>query len=128
MLQINVDKQVAYWLSSAGEDWTIAAKLIRENAPRHGLFFMHLAVEKAVKAHVCKVSRKTPPKLHDLLALARLGNVALSAEQRDLLAVVNTFCLEGRYEEHVAVPPSTQEARQILAKTQEVYEWLRRTL
>jgi len=51
---VNIDKQVAYWRNGAVEDWEVAAHLLERGNVRHGLFFVHLAVEKALKALVCR--------------------------------------------------------------------------
>jgi HEPN domain. len=51
---INIEKQVAYWRDGAVEDWEIAQELIERGRTRHGLFFVHLSLEKLLKAHVCR--------------------------------------------------------------------------
>ncbi|NCO95976.1 MAG: HEPN domain-containing protein, partial [Armatimonadetes bacterium] len=51
---IDVEKQVAYWRDGAKEDWEVAQELVDRGRTRHGLFFGHLALEKLLKAHVCR--------------------------------------------------------------------------
>jgi len=41
---IDVGKQIAYWRTSASEDWDVAAELVRSGHMRHGLFFAHLVL------------------------------------------------------------------------------------
>ncbi len=43
--------------------------------------WMYLAVEKMLNAHVVKTTETVPPKTHNLLRLAELGQVACSKEQ-----------------------------------------------
>ena len=54
---IDIGKQIAYWLNSAREDWDAAQELVRSGRVRHGLFFAHLALEKALKAQVSAHTR-----------------------------------------------------------------------
>ena len=59
---IDIDKQIAFWRDSADEDMAVARDLVHRNRIRHGLFFAHLAVEKALKAHVCRVTQDIAPR------------------------------------------------------------------
>ena len=54
---IDVEKQVAYWRASAAEDWQVTEELVSLGRTRHSLFFAHLALEKLLKAHVCRAQR-----------------------------------------------------------------------
>ncbi len=101
---IDVDKQIAYWRSSALEDWDVGRALVRQKRTRHGLFFVHLALEKALKALVCRSTNDLAPCLHNLVRLAELTDLDLSADQVDLLAEMNAFNIEGRYPESLAPP------------------------
>ncbi len=51
---IDIEKQIAYWRKGASEDWHVAKQLVKSQQTRHGLFFAHLALEKLLKAHVCR--------------------------------------------------------------------------
>ncbi len=83
---IDVEKQVAYWRSGADEDWQVAVELVSSDRTCHGLFFAHLAMEKLLKAHVCRATRDLPPRIHPLLRLAERTALVLSEEQRIFLA------------------------------------------
>jgi len=50
---VNIDKHISYWRNMAEEDWEVANQLIASDKIRHGLFFLHLSLEKILKAHVC---------------------------------------------------------------------------
>lgn len=58
---IDIDKQISFWRNSAEEDLAVARDLVHRNRIRHGLFFAHLALEKALKAHVCCVTQDIHP-------------------------------------------------------------------
>ena len=51
---LNIQKQINYWITGAEDDIETAGLLIREKRTLHGLFFCHLVIEKAIKAHVGK--------------------------------------------------------------------------
>lgn len=121
---IDVDKQVTFWRSSALEDWDAARALIRQKRTRHGLFFAHLAFEKVIKAHVCRTTQDLAPRIHNLVRLAELAQLPLSNAQVDLLAEMNSFNIEGRYPDSLALPPTLAEAQAYLARSEPVFQWL----
>jgi HEPN domain-containing protein len=125
---IDVEKQVAYWRDGAKEDWTVARELVERRRFRHGLFFAHLALEKALKAHVCAKTRKLAPRIHNLVRLAELASLTLKPEQADALAEMNTFALECRYPETLLPPPNETETRRYMARAEEVFQCLTRQL
>ena len=126
--QIDVHKQVKYWVKSSIEDLHVARKLINDGLTRHGLFFLHLALEKILKAHVCKTIQDVPPRIHDLIRLLNIAGIVLDQEKIDLLAKVNTFNLEGRYPEYEIPLTSLRKTREYLAQAEELIKWLSKQL
>lgn len=118
---IDIEKQVTYWHNGASEDWQVATELIRRKRLRHGLFFAHLALEKALKAHVCRHTQDLAPRMHNLVRLAELQ---LDNKQIDVLAEMNAFNLAGRYPEMLTPEPTVEEARRYNRRAKEVYTWL----
>lgn len=123
--KLNIKKQVAFWRESATEDWNVGRDLVRRGKTRHGLFFLHLALEKILKAHVCRKTGDLAPKTHALARLAELSGLKVSAEEKDILADFTRYNIAGRYPESLGTAPSSREAREKLRLAQEVYEWLR---
>jgi HEPN domain-containing protein len=121
---IDVDKQIAFWREGAEEDWGVAYDLVDRTRVRHGLFFAHLALEKALKALVCRKTRDIAPRLHNLVRLAEVAGLKLQPSQLDVLAEMNSFNIEGRYPDSLSAPPSLLEARGYLKKAEEVFQWL----
>lgn len=121
---IDVEKQASHWRSGAVEDWEVAEDLIGRERVRHGLFFAHLALEKALKAHVCLRTRDLAPRLHNLVRLAELAGVDLTPGQRDTLADMNAFALEGRYPEATAPAPGRAEGARYLDRAREMWTCL----
>jgi HEPN domain-containing protein len=121
---MDLDKHVDYWRSGACEDWSVGVKLAGDGKTRHGLFFVHLALEKALKAVVCRRSGAVPPRTHNLVRLAELAGLQPSPEQLDVLAEMNARQLEGRYPDLSNRSPSQQEAGEVLRRAEGVYAWL----
>jgi HEPN domain-containing protein len=120
---VDIDKQIAYWRSGAEEDWDVGRDLVGRGSVRHGLFFAHLALEKVLKGHVCRVTGALAPPIHNLIRLAERASISLSPEQLDLLAEANEFNIEGRYPTHLP-SPSTIEATQYIDRIAEVLRCL----
>jgi HEPN domain-containing protein len=125
---IDVEKQIRYWQTGASEDWQVAVDLINLGRTRHSLFFAHLALEKTLKALVCRATHDLPPRIHPLLRLAERTTLALSEEQRVFLARFDRYQIEGRYPELLPAAPDIKTAREELEQAQEVFEWLSRQL
>ena len=125
---IDVEKQVAHWLAGAEEDWQVGVELINLGRTRHGLFFIHLALEKLLKALICKATKDLAPRLHTLLRLAEWASLAPSEEQRSFLARFDRYQIAGRYPDLLPLPPSLDAAREELQQAKEVFQWLKRQL
>lgn len=73
-----------------------------------------------------------PPRTHNLPLMAQ--EAALDSLQEyqphygEVLLIMNTFNMEGRYPHSLIPAPSMDEAQRYLSDTQEVYEWLQTLL
>ncbi len=125
---MDAERQVAYWAEGAGEDLGVAEALVSQGKIRHGLFFAHLALEKMLKAHVCRATQDVPPRTHNLPMLAERASLQFGETQRNLLAEMERFQLAGRYPDASIAVPGEREAQELMARSREVFEWLRRKL
>ncbi|MBI3193388.1 MAG: HEPN domain-containing protein [Ignavibacteriae bacterium] len=99
-MQINIDKQIEYWLTTAKSDLETAESLLALGKNlHHCLFFLHLVIEKHLKALVVKHTKEIAPKTHDLGYLSRKAELTLTTEQQEFLDRMNQFVLEARYPE-----------------------------
>ena len=106
---VDIKKQISYWKENADEDWAVAQQLLESGRTRHGLFFAHLALEKMLKALVCKNTGDLAPRIHNLNRLIDLAGVVSSPVQTDILAEMNAFHIEGRYPEMLTKPPTERK-------------------
>lgn len=121
---MNIEKQVAYWIDSAKEDWEAAHHLLEGGKYRHGLFFLHLSIEKVLKAIYSKRLAQVPPKIHNLEILLKRVEIPYSAEQMEKVQTINTFNLEGRYPDTNPPIPDSGELAQFKKESEEIYSWL----
>jgi HEPN domain-containing protein len=121
---MDVRRQVEYWLNGSQDDIEAAVVLLEKRKIRQSLFFAHLAVEKALKAHVSKATDAVPPRTHDLLRLAELAGISIPAPRRVFLARLQRYCMEGRYPDLPPETPEWDEARTELDEAQETRSWL----
>jgi HEPN domain-containing protein len=119
----NIDAHARHWRDGAQDDWAVAHTLLQDEWPRHAMFFAHLALEKALKALVCLATNDFAPRTHNLVRLAEAARLDLTLEQRDLLAEMNQFSIEGRYPD-IAAPVASDQAAAYLERAEEVYQWL----
>lgn len=120
---MDVKRQVEYWRSGSVEDFAAADSLAGQH-PRHALFLGHLALEKALKAHVTRNTGGVPPRIHDLLRLAELAGLTVAPEQRTFLARFQQYCLAGRYPDMQRGQPEPAAVAADLAHAREMHTWL----
>jgi HEPN domain-containing protein len=125
---LDIEKLIAFWRHGAQEDLTVAQELLERDRIRHGLFFLHLALEKLLKAHVCRQTRDLAPRVHNLVRLAELAALHLPESCKDTLAAMNPFAIAGRYPDSPFPLPTHDEARGYAERVQEVFTCLMRLL
>jgi HEPN domain-containing protein len=97
------DQHIDYWLTSAKEDMETVDYLFSGGRFIHALFFIHLAMEKVLKAHWVKASEENiPPKTHNLIYLVEKSNLNLSEGDTDFLQKLNAYQIEGRYPDYLS--------------------------
>jgi HEPN domain-containing protein len=85
----------------ADRDWKSVLALQASRQFVHALFFSHLVTEKLLKAHwLADNEEVNPPKTHDLEYLYNQTNLTMDPEQVDLLRIMNSWNIEGRYQDY----------------------------
>ncbi|MCK6569212.1 MAG: hypothetical protein DCC59_11560 [Chloroflexi bacterium] len=107
---LNVEKQISQLRDGALEAWGDAVYLLKGKRIWMGLFALHLAVEKALKAHVIKETRDIPPFIHNLPKLAEAAGLKLGEKYTNLLADLNPYSIRGRYQESLGSPPPCRKS------------------
>ncbi len=93
---------IKYWVDTASKDWTAIKKMLDCRSYVHALFFMHLVLEKLLKAHWVKNNAGNhPPGTHDLVKLHNESSLQMAEQDVVFFRIMNDFQLEGRYPEHI---------------------------
>ncbi len=122
---MDVGKHIAHWRKGAEEDFEVARELVEMGRLRHGLFWVHLAVEKMLKAHVTRATEGVPPKVHNLVRLLELSGLTASEDQRILCQRLNAYQMDGRYPQSASdAALGTELAHELLDSTKGLLEWL----
>ena len=82
-MRVDIGKQVLHWLNGANEDFEVSKILIQKRRYFHGLFFCHLVLEKALKAHVVMHTKELAPKSHNLIYLSEKSGLEFLDSQLD---------------------------------------------
>jgi HEPN domain-containing protein len=97
---VGKNEQIDYWLDSSASDIEAAGHLLAGGSNLQALFFIHLALEKILKAHFIKTNVSQPPLVHDLIFLHDQTDVNLDDEDLRFLAQANGWNIEGRYPDY----------------------------
>lgn len=125
---VNVQKQIDYWIKGAEDDILTAELLIRERRTLHGLFFCHLVIEKAIKAHVVKTTGDIAPRSHNLIYLSENIGLQFDEETSIFLGILMRYQLQGRYPDYNPILPDIQTVQVYLEKTKKLMQWLKEKL
>ncbi len=115
-------------MAGADDDLATAELLILEQRIMHGLFFCHLVIEKALKAHAVKTSGDFAPRSHNLIYLAELTELNINDETQMFFGILMKYQLEGRYPDYHPVQPDVLMVNQNFEKNKTLSQWLKERL
>jgi len=101
---------------------------LKNNKILYSLFLCHLAIEKAVKAHIVIKTTKVPPRVHNLSYLLDFTDLKLSENQLILCDTLMFYQIEGRYPENYPKLPKLKDAISIFEQTRELFIWIKTKL
>jgi len=125
---IDIQKQIDYWINGAEDDILTAEILISRNRLLHGLFFCHLVIEKAIKAHIVKSTKEIAPRSHNLILLSEKAKIEFENDNDIFLGVLMKYQLQGRYPDYNPVIPDNKNVQDYFNKTKELLQWLKEKL
>lgn len=91
------NRQIEYWINSAKHDLEVAETLFKTGKYDWCLFIEHLVLEKTLKSCYVQNRGLFPPRIHDLVRLARMADIELDEDTSEFLDSVNTFNISTRY-------------------------------
>jgi HEPN domain-containing protein len=125
---IDIQKQITYWIVGAEDDLLTAGLLFKEKRTLHGLFFCHLVIEKAIKAHYVKVLGESAPRSHNLIYLSEKAKLIFDDETQIFLGILMKYQLQGRYPDYSPFLPDQDRITEYFNKTKDLMIWLKMKL
>lgn len=129
--QGRIKRLIDYWKDGAREDLATAREVIDATARASaGLFFLHLALEKALKMRVVECTQSDAPYSHSLPSLAQKAQLELTSKRLDVLLKINGYNLSTRYPDQkrqLDRQTTKEQAQAILAEGEELFAWIMRT-
>ena len=125
---MNISEKIEYWVKIAEMDVSVMHHLFQSGDYNYSLFIGHLILEKILKAHYIKKHQETPPRVHDLVKIAKSTDLVFHEEQIKFLITINTFNIEARYpdEKLKFYKMCTKEfANENIIKIEELFKWLK---
>lgn len=126
------EKHINYWISTAVDDLEVVTILFQSKKYLQALFFMHLVLEKLLKAHWIKNNdSNVPPKTHHLTLLYKQSGISLSDEETDFLQTMSTYQIEGRYPDYISLLHKTlnkEKAESIITEAKQLARCLQKML
>lgn len=116
------------WVDTSNYDIQSAERMHQAGRYIYVIFFCHLAVEKLVKAVVAEQQDSLPPRIHNLITLAKLGNVEPPLEFKLFLSKLNNASVVTRYPEDLNKLKSVYTkavSAKYLSETKGFLKWLK---
>lgn len=93
-------KAVKVWVDGAVDALDTCDKLFKSKKYHHALFFLHLALEKIIKALYISKLDESPPYTHNLKELCESMKLGLTELELRQLDEISEFNVSARYEEY----------------------------
>ncbi|TSC84208.1 MAG: HEPN domain-containing protein [Microgenomates group bacterium Gr01-1014_16] len=95
------EEVVAFWKKASDKDWDFAMELyVGGKRYDYALFFVHLSLEKLLKAIHYHRKDSHPLAIHDLAELARRAGLEIDQEFEKRLKEITTFNIAARYDSY----------------------------
>jgi len=116
----NTKDSINNWIKSSNYDIRTAEHMLKTGRYIYVLFMCHLSAEKLLKALCEAVSKKIPPKTHNLVYLSKSTGLEIPENHLGTLESLNDLSIVTRY-------PEDMDALIKSFKKERVEEYLRRT-
>jgi len=122
-----MNREVQNWVECAHYDLQTARDLLGAGRYLYVVFMCHLAVEKALKAHVANVTGEVPPRTHDLIYLLEQAQLEVPPAHLEFIGKVNLASVPTWYPNDLRRALSDWSealAREYFERSREIVEWL----
>lgn len=88
------------WKKGAADALDTAEKLFTDKKYHHSLFFLHLAIEKLIKALHQKKRNEPAPPIHNLARLVELCKLDVNEQIEREIKEISSFNVSARYDDY----------------------------
>ncbi len=132
MTKANIKKLIDYWIKGSKLDFE-SAESIAYDSKRYvqSCFFLHLSIEKILKAYIVKITSTHAPYVHNLPQLGRMSQIELTKDQLKFLVEVNEFNLRCRYPDEsysIYKKATANKTKKLLNQAKEFIDWISKKL
>jgi HEPN domain-containing protein len=98
---MNKADHIQYWKRTAADSWLSTQTLFDGKRYVESVFWVHLTLEKLLKAHWVKDNlTDIAPRVHNLLFLLGQTSLTLTIDEIIFLKMVDSFQMDGRYPDY----------------------------
>ena len=94
------EKAVKIWVDGSVDALDTCDTLFRNKKYHHSLFFLHLALEKIMKALYISKFDTSPPYIHDLKQIAKITIIKVDKVELSQLKEISEFNVSARYDDY----------------------------
>lgn len=127
-----MNDKVKYWINIAEYDLDTAEAMLETERFLYVGFMCHQTIEKMLKAVIEKQQiSDIPPKIHNLLRLANIANIALPDRYVKLISYLNPLNIEARYpsyKNNLTKILTKDKCQELLNQTREMKLWIEKEL
>lgn len=127
-----MNDKVKYWISIAEYDFETAEAMLKTERFLYVGFMCHQTIEKMLKAVIEKQQLSDiSPKIHNLLRLANIANIALPDKYVKLISYLNPLNIEARYpsyKNNLTKILTKDKCKELLIQTREMKLWIEKEL
>lgn len=128
MKQSEIKKLTDYWKTASEKDMDAAREIFKKTAKYVTvLFYIHLSIEKIIKAFYVYNKKEHAPYSHNLLFLSKSSDLDISEKDKKLLSEINEFNIECRYPDekfNIYQKASRSFTEKYLKKAEKFREWI----
>ncbi len=124
-------KDIKNWVLSAQYDLETAEHMFSSGRYIYTVFMCHLALEKVLKGKVLKLTKKIPPRTHDLAYLLGLAKLTPTKEMEEFIVEISNLSVVTRYPsdfQRMYKDFSKKRANHILQTTKEIFRWIEKSI
>ncbi len=125
---MNSEEILRYWKDTSNRDYVTMTNLFNSKDYSWSLFIGHLVIEKLLKAiYIKNTDDINPPRIHDLLELAKRAKIETSERQEDILDLLSAFNISARYPDYkqsIYLKCTEDYTKQRISEIKEMREWL----